>query len=95
MFGFLTLAILLLALFLLISRKQAQKDFAWWVEVVTAQPKCTYYFGPFATSQEAKRAESGYVEDLEKEGSKGIVVQVKWCQPKELTIAEEEQLTYG
>ncbi|HEY9748029.1 MAG TPA: DUF1816 domain-containing protein [Allocoleopsis sp.] len=95
MFGFLIFFILCLVLFLFVSRKQTQKDFAWWVEVVTAQPKCTYYFGPFTSAEEAKRAEPGYVEDLEKEGSKGIVAQVKWCQPKELTIAEEEQLTYS
>lgn len=97
MFGFLVFLILALVLFLFVSRKptQNQKDFAWWVEVVTAQPKCTYYFGPFASAEEARRSESGYVEDLEKEGSKGITVQVKWCQPKELTIAEEEQLTYS
>lgn len=95
MFGFLIFVILCLVLFLFFSRKQTQKDFAWWVEVVTAQPKCTYYFGPFASAEEAKRDEPGYVEDLEKEGSKGIAAQVKWCQPKELTIAEEEQLTYS
>lgn len=95
MFGFLVFLILALAFFLFFTRKQTQKDFAWWVEIVTAQPKCTYYFGPFVSAEEAKRAESGYVEDLEKEGSKGIAVQVKWCQPQELTIVEEEQLTYS
>ena len=95
MFGFLTFVILFLVIFLFITRKQAQKGFAWWVEVTTAQPKCTYYFGPFVSAEEAKRSEAGYVEDLEKEGSKGIAVHVKWCQPKELTIAEEEQLTYS
>lgn len=95
MLEFLISLLLCVALFLFFTRKQTQKDFAWWVEVITTQPKCTYYFGPFVSSEEAKRAESGYVEDLEQEGSQGIATQVKWCQPKELTIIEEEQLTYS
>ncbi|MEH2162085.1 MAG: DUF1816 domain-containing protein [Nostoc sp.] len=24
-----------------------QSEFAWWVEVNTTVPRCTYYFGPF------------------------------------------------
>ncbi|MBD2120501.1 MULTISPECIES: DUF1816 domain-containing protein [Trichocoleus] len=95
MFGFFVFFVFCVVLFLLLSRKQVQKDSAWWVEIVTSQPKGTYYFGPFSNVEEANHAQSGYVEDLEGEGSKVIAVQVKWCQPKELTIVEEEQLTYS
>lgn len=61
---------------------------AWWVEVITETPKCTYYFGPFLTAKEAQAAQAGYIEDLEHEGAKGIRVEIKRCKPKELTIDE-------
>ncbi|HEY9640952.1 MAG TPA: DUF1816 domain-containing protein [Coleofasciculaceae cyanobacterium] len=62
---------------------------AWWVEVNTAQPCCTYYFGPFATAKNAKLAQFGYLEDLAQEGSQINSVEVRQCQPKALTIASD------
>lgn len=62
---------------------------AWWVEIVTHNPRCTYYFGPFLSSNEADGAKAGYVEDLEQEGAQGIVVKIKRCKPENLTIAED------
>lgn len=62
---------------------------AWWVEVVTQNPRCTYYFGPFLSTKEATNARNGYVEDLEQEGATGIKVQIKRCKPQALTIAED------
>ncbi|MBD2450793.1 DUF1816 domain-containing protein [Nostoc sp. FACHB-152] len=62
---------------------------AWWVEIVTQSPRCTYYFGPFLSSADAKIALKGYVEDLEVEGAQGIQVNVKRCKPNNLTIAED------
>ncbi len=62
---------------------------AWWVEIVTQNPRCTYYFGPFLSSTDAKAALKGYVEDLEIEGAQGILVNVKRCKPGTLTIAED------
>ncbi|NJR66925.1 MAG: DUF1816 domain-containing protein [Leptolyngbyaceae cyanobacterium CRU_2_3] len=62
---------------------------AWWVEIVTEAPNCTYYFGPFANVKEAKSAQSGYVEDLEQEGAKNIKVAVKRCKPDKLTIFDD------
>ena len=94
MLGFLFFAVLVLLIFLFVTQNRSQKGSAWWVEIRTALPKCTYYFGPFSSAEEARQAQAGYVEDLEQEGSQGIVVAVKWCQPQELTIIEEE-LTYG
>ncbi len=63
---------------------------AWWVKISTLNPRCTYYFGPFTTSQEAQDAEAGYLEDLEGEGAKGIQVSIQQCQPLELTIFDDE-----
>ncbi|AFY31592.1 DUF1816 domain-containing protein [Calothrix sp. PCC 7507] len=62
---------------------------AWWVEIVTQTPRCTYYFGPFLNSAEAKIALKGYIEDLELEGAQGIAVNIKRCKPGSLTIAED------
>lgn len=63
---------------------------AWWVEIFTTSPRVTYYFGPFVTAQEAELAKSGYIEDLENEGSQVLTVQIQQCQPNFLTISENE-----
>ncbi len=62
---------------------------AWWVEIKTRNPKCTYYFGPFLNGTEAKASVKGYVQDLELEGAQGINIDVKRCKPKALTISED------
>ncbi|MGG6265503.1 DUF1816 domain-containing protein [Leptolyngbya sp. AN03gr2] len=41
----------------------------WWVEIITAQPSCIYYFGPFQSASEAKATHPGYVEDLQGDSS--------------------------
>lgn len=64
---------------------------AWWVEIITDKPRCTYYFGPFTSAQEAETFKPGYLEDLEKEGAQGIQVSVKRCKPTELTIFDETE----
>ena len=61
---------------------------AWWVEIQTSSPRCVYYFGPFATVQEATEHQSGYVEDLQAEGAQSLVVVIKRCRPTQLTIEE-------
>lgn len=72
------------------SLTEERIDFGWWIEVVTALPGCTYYFGPFASTQEAQLAKVGYIEDLRQEGAKEITLQLKQCQPQNLTIFEDE-----
>ncbi len=63
---------------------------AWWIEIFTEQPKCTYYFGPFAGAQEAKAASTGFVEDLEAEFAQGIKIKIdRHCQPVLLTIEHD------
>ena len=62
---------------------------ALWIEVVTQNPRCTYYFGPFLSTKEAHTAMNGYVEDLAQEGAIGINVAIKRCKPADLTIAED------
>lgn len=62
---------------------------AWWVEIVTENPRCTYYFGPFIRRNDAESATVGYVEDLEVEGAQKINVVVKRCKPNNLTVFED------
>jgi hypothetical protein len=70
---------------------------AFWVEIVTDNPRCTYYFGPFFSDKEAYAAKKGYMEDLENEGAQGISVSIKRCKPSNLTIFDElgEQIERG
>ena len=60
---------------------------AFWVEILTETPNCTYYFGPFISQQEARTSQVGYLEDLEAEHAQGIKVKIKRCKPNTLTIA--------
>lgn len=62
---------------------------AWWVEIKTEAPRCTYYFGPFQSAEEAEAEKSGYVEDLQGEGAQNISVLIKRCKPTNLTISDD------
>lgn len=62
---------------------------AYWVEIKTELPRCTYYFGPFFSAQEAGAEQAGYIEDLEQEGARTVSVLIKRCKPSQLTILEE------
>jgi hypothetical protein len=63
---------------------------AWWIEILTAQPNCTYYFGPFAGAWEAKIASKGFLEDLEGEFAQGITIKIdRHSQPDLLTIEHD------
>lgn len=62
---------------------------AWWIEIVTQTPRCTYYFGPFLSAKEANAAKAGYIEDLEQEGAQEIIATLKRCKPATLTIADD------
>ena len=63
---------------------------AWWVEIRTQSPQCTYYFGPFVKKQEAEKWKPGYVEDLKEEGAEIASLVIKRCKPTILTDYEEE-----
>lgn len=65
---------------------------AWWVEVSTAQPSLTYYFGPFAAARAAASAASGYIEDLQEESAQDIRSTIKRCKPDQLTIEHKMNL---
>jgi Domain of unknown function (DUF1816) len=65
---------------------------AYWLEITTEHPQCTYYFGPFISREEAIAAQSGFLEDLAGEGAANIRVNLKRCPtPDELTIFDESE----
>ncbi|OKH22761.1 hypothetical protein NIES593_11575 [Hydrococcus rivularis NIES-593] len=64
---------------------------AYWIEIVTDYPKCTYYFGPFMSYEEARMAQGGYIEDLQQEKAQGIAVIIKRTKPVTLTIFDEKE----
>jgi Domain of unknown function (DUF1816) len=64
---------------------------AFWVEIKTEYPRCTYYFGPFLSKNEAEVAQAGYEEDLKAEEAQGIKFDIKRCKPENLTIFEEKE----
>jgi len=69
-----------------------QKDsrFPFWLKITTKVPKCTYYFGPFDSSSEAKSLQPGYIEDLMAEDAQGIdIKQERVLQPENLTLCED------
>ncbi len=61
----------------------------WWTKIITMEPNCTYYFGPFSSYDEAQVAYPGYIEDLNHEGAKGLIVVIQRCEPDVLTIYDE------
>ena len=58
----------------------------WWLEIHTINPQCTYYFGPFETALEARSLQAGYLEDLRQEEAQVMTIEIKQCQPQQLTI---------
>ncbi|MEE3718933.1 DUF1816 domain-containing protein [Tumidithrix elongata RA019] len=59
---------------------------AWWVKIITASPICIYYFGPFISDREARNLQGGYIEDLIHEGATVTNLEIKCCQPSQLTV---------
>lgn len=61
-------------------------ELAWWLEIITDNPRYFYFFGPFESAKEGELLKYGYVADLLSEGGNIISTAVKYCQPYSLTI---------
>ncbi|GAB4214111.1 MAG: DUF1816 domain-containing protein [Synechococcales cyanobacterium] len=60
---------------------------ATWIKITTAEPPCTYYFGPFLNEPEAESHQHAFVSDLQAEGAQGIEVVIeRGHTPKAFTI---------
>ncbi|GAB4278394.1 MAG: hypothetical protein Fur0025_04940 [Oscillatoriaceae cyanobacterium] len=62
----------------------------WWVEIVTVEEPCTYYFGEFESKHEAEAAQHSYIQDLREEGHQNMLVQIWLGIPEKLTVFECE-----
>lgn len=62
------------------------QEFGWWIEILTDNPNYMYYFGVFDNYWEAEWSKNGYIQDLKQEASEIVNIQIKKCQPKQLTI---------
>ena len=67
--------------------------FGWWIEIITVKPICIYYFGVFNSVYEAEQFKNGYIQDLHQEQAEIVNVEIKQCQPKNLTIYTERTRT--
>jgi Domain of unknown function (DUF1816) len=63
---------------------------AWWLEIGTFNPICIYFFGPFEDKAEAESHKAGFFQDLEGENARILYSNVKFCQPRQLTIDGNE-----
>jgi hypothetical protein len=73
-----------------LSTTTAKPDLAWWLEVGTLNPFCVYYFGPFELEQEVAQSKQGFLQDLRNEKSIIIFARSNFCQPRQLTIYQNE-----
>jgi Domain of unknown function (DUF1816) len=55
-------------------------ELGWWIEILTAQPLCLYYFGAFTSHQEVQQLESATI----------LSVNIRFCQPSQLTLTGED-----
>ena len=60
---------------------------AWWAKIETANPKITYWFGPFLTKRSLKESVPSFIDDLTNEGSTVIKQSFLRCKKDEpLTV---------
>jgi hypothetical protein len=63
---------------------------SWWLEIGTTNPLCIYFFGPFVDRVEAESSQEGFSQDLKDENAQVLYCNIKFCQPHQLTIEEDE-----
>jgi len=67
-----------------------EQKLPYWLKITTKVPRCTYYFGPFDNSAEAKSLQPGYIEDLMAEDAQGLYIELeRTLQPEQLTVCED------
>ena len=72
------------------NHSQNLPNLGWWLQVDARNPICIYFFGPFTSQEEAERSKDGFFTDLRQEGAYIIYSEIKFCQPRQLTIYEDE-----
>lgn len=72
------------------TNKISDDNTPWWVKITSISPHCIYYFGPFASFDEAQQHQDGYLQDIESEGAQDISLSIERSNPHYLTIFEDE-----
>jgi hypothetical protein len=72
------------------TNKISDDNTPWWVKITSISPHCIYYFGPFASFDEAQQHQAGYLQDIESEGAQDISLSIERSNPHYLTIFEDE-----
>ncbi len=63
---------------------------AYWIEIRTDRPVCTYYFGPYSRQSSATAALRGFTDDLRQEGAEIISSRIeRRREPEQLTVTED------
>ncbi|WP_035985264.1 DUF1816 domain-containing protein [Leptolyngbya sp. KIOST-1] len=66
----------------------------WGIAIVTSEPQCSYYFGHFATIQEAEVRVLGFVDNLLEAGfTRFIQSIIKQCYLIQLTVQKLKPLS--
>lgn len=63
----------------------------WWIEIRTDNPSCLYYFGAFDSFATAVSVKDDYISDLLAEKATILSVEIKQCQPQQLTTVLENK----
>ncbi|MCA2621852.1 MAG: DUF1816 domain-containing protein [Microcystis aeruginosa Ma_QC_Ch_20071001_S25] len=71
------------------TKKISDDNTPWWLKITSLSPHCIYYFGPFASFEEAQQHQGGYLQDLESEGAQGISLSIERSNPHYLTVFDD------
>jgi hypothetical protein len=71
-------------------RNSSIYELGWWIEILTAQPLCLYYFGAFTSHQEVQKLQGGFIEDLLLESATILWTDIRFCQPSQLTLTKDD-----
>jgi len=73
-----------------ITVSNSSYELGWWLEILTAQPLCLYYFGAFTTRQEAESQQDGFIEDLLQENALLLSTNLQFLQPNQITLIGDD-----
>ena len=73
-----------------IQANQSTHELGWWIEIMTARPLYLYYFGAFATQEEALASQAGFIQDLMQENAQILSINMQFCQPRQVTLTAKD-----
>ena len=77
-----------------IKSNNSAHELGWWITILTAQPLCLYYFGPFTFSQDAESIKDRFIEDLRQENALILCTRIRFLQPSQVTVTGTDLLMH-